>query len=126
MSVKTALADSWLGRWVHRALRSNDELVSEELVSQAVKSGATPIAEAHDRTRVTVQGTIAVLTINPQKRHSWLEAELADGSGSLVLLWMGRGSIPGVTAGRRLRVHGLISSRDGRRVMYNPSYELLS
>ena len=67
----------------------------------------------------------AILTINPQKRHSWLEADLVDGSGTLVLLWMGRGTIPGITAGRRLRVHGLISSRDGRRVMYNPSYELL-
>lgn len=125
MSLGSALAESAVGRWLRRLLRSNEELVSEELVTQAVKSGATPIAEARDRTRVTVQGTVAILTINSQKRHSWLEADLVDGSGTLVLLWMGRGTIPGITAGRRLRVHGLISSRDGRRVMYNPSYELL-
>ena len=66
MSLGSALAESAVGRWLRRLLRSNEELVSEELVTQAVKSGATPIAEARDRTRVTVQGPVAILTINPQ------------------------------------------------------------
>ncbi len=126
MSLSSGLHHSRLGRALHRWLRSNDELVSEELINRAVTSGATPIGEVKDRTRVTVQGTVAILTINPQSRHTWLEADLADGSGTLVLLWMGRGNIPGVTAGRTLRVHGLVTTRQGRRVMYNPAYELVA
>ena len=53
-----------------------------------------------------------------------LEAELYDGSDSVTLIWLGRRTIEGVEAGRRLTAHGRIGRRGEERVLYNPSYEL--
>ena len=53
-----------------------------------------------------------------------LEAELFDGTGSVVLIWLGRREIPGIDTGRCVRVEGLVACSEGRKVMYNPSYEL--
>lgn len=87
--------------------------------------GPVAIADAPTRRRLTVQGQVAILTVTPAAEHRWLEAELTDGTGALTLIWMGRHRIAGVTPGRSLRVTGLISERGGRRVMFNPGYELL-
>ena len=84
-----------------------------------------PVAECADRQRATLRGRISVLTLRPRSGTPWLEAELDDGSGSISLIWMGRREIPGVIAGRELRVTGRVSWVDGRRRMYNPHYELL-
>ncbi|WP_245725696.1 OB-fold nucleic acid binding domain-containing protein [Propionibacterium cyclohexanicum] len=107
-------------------ISSDRELESEELVDEAIRSGATPIGEVGDRQRVTVQGTVSVVTLNPNERHHWLEAELTDGSGTVKLIWMGRHTISGVDPGRRLRVEGLVN-HDGRTaIIYNPRYKLLA
>jgi RecG-like helicase len=112
-----------------RALRrfglSNAELESQERVKVAEASGATTIAQVADRQRATLRGTIGMLTLRPRSGTPWLEAEFTDGSGSLTLIWMGRREIPGVVAGRDLRVTGRVSWVDGQRRMYNPNYELL-
>ncbi|HEY5846030.1 MAG TPA: DNA-binding protein, partial [Microlunatus sp.] len=39
--------------------------------------------------------------------------------------WLGRRQIPGIDAGRSINVWGRISCHDGRRLIYNPKYELL-
>ena len=54
-----------------------------------------------------------------------VEAEFTDGSGTVTLIWMGRRSIPGITAGRELIVSGRVSFVDGERRVYNPLYELV-
>ena len=105
--------------------RSTEELDSEEAVRAAQASGALTIAECVDRQRATLRGRIAVLTLRPRSGTPWLEAELTDGSGSITLIWMGRREIPGLIAGRELKVTGRVSWVDGRRRMYNPYYELL-
>lgn len=105
--------------------RSTEELASEEAVRAAQASGALTIAECVDRQRATLRGRIAVLTLRPRSGTPWLEAELNDGSGSITLIWMGRREIPGLVAGRELKVTGRVSWVDGRRRMYNPYYELL-
>lgn len=55
-----------------------------------------------------------------------LEAALDDGSGRVVLVWLGRSSIRAVEPGRRLRVQGRLAEWKGQRVIYNPDYQLLS
>lgn len=40
------------------------------------------------------------------------------------LVWLGRRKIAGIDPGRRLRAEGLVSEQDGRKVMFNPRYEL--
>ncbi len=43
----------------------------------------------------------------------------------LRLVWIGRRRIPGIMAGTRLRVEGMVSLRDGLPTMYNPRYEII-
>ena len=40
------------------------------------------------------------------------------------LVWLGRRAIPGIEPGRELNVRGRVALRDGRKVIYNPYYEL--
>ncbi|MFT3861280.1 OB-fold nucleic acid binding domain-containing protein [Micropruina sp.] len=105
--------------------RSTEELDSEESVRSVQQSGCTPIAEVSDRQRATLRGRIAVLTLRPRSGTPWLEAEFSDGSGTITLIWMGRREIPGMVAGRELKVTGRVSWVDGQRRIYNPFYELL-
>ncbi|MFT3969973.1 MAG: OB-fold nucleic acid binding domain-containing protein [Micropruina sp.] len=114
-----------IGRALRWFGRSSEELDSEEAVRAAQASGAMTVAECIDRQRATLRGRIAVLTLRPRSGTPWLEAEFNDGSGSITLIWMGRREIPGLAAGRELRVTGRVSWVDGRRRMYNPYYELL-
>lgn len=88
--------------------------------------GPVPIAAAPIRKRLTVQGQVKALAANLGPGQHWLEADLADGTGTVTIIWMGRRRIAGVTPGRALRVTGLIGEHRGRRVMFNPRYELLA
>jgi RecG-like helicase len=89
------------------------------------EEGAVPIRTCEDRERVALTGTISAVTINPRGGHPALEVELHDGSGSVTLLWLGRREIPGIDPGRTVKVWGRISCHDGRRLLYNPRYELM-
>ena len=50
---------------------------------------------------------------------------MRDGSGSVTLVWLGRRQIPGIDPGRTLKVWGRISCHEGKRLLYNPRYELM-
>lgn len=43
----------------------------------------------------------------------------------LRLVWTGRRRVPGIVAGTRLRVEGMVSLREGLPTMYNPRYEII-
>jgi DNA/RNA endonuclease YhcR with UshA esterase domain len=64
------------------------------------------------------------VVLRPRQGVQALEAELYDGSGTVDLVWLGRREIAGIDPGRRLKVEGLVCTRDGRRSMFNPRYEL--
>ena len=54
-----------------------------------------------------------------------LEAELYDGTGSVVLVWLGRRRIAGIVPGCSIQVTGRVGRQDQTRVLYNPRYELI-
>lgn len=114
---------------VQRALRrfasSNEQLESEELQRSVRASGAVPIKTCEDRQLVQLTGTVNNVTITPRAGHLALEVELRDGSGAVTLVWLGRRDIPGIDPGRTIKISGRISCHEGRRVIYNPRYELL-
>jgi RecG-like helicase len=114
-----------LQRALRRFTSSNAELESEDLQRTVREEGAVPIRSCEDRQRVQLTGTVSCVTINPRGGQPALEVELTDGSGTVTLLWLGRREIPGIDAGRSLKVSGRISCHDGRRLLYNPRYELL-
>jgi RecG-like helicase len=114
-----------LQRALHRLASSNAELESEELQKNVRDEGAVPIRNCEDRQVVSLTGSVSTVTIHPRGGYPALEVELRDGSGAVTLVWLGRRQIPGIDPGRSLKVSGRISCRDGRRLMYNPKYELL-
>ena len=75
---------------------------------------------------VTLRGTVCSITVNPLAAVPQFEAELYDGTGRVRLIWMGRHSIPGVEAGRRMEVHGRVTCRSAAEMpaIFNPEYEL--
>jgi hypothetical protein len=113
---------------LRRAMRNltaeTTELDAEHLQKQSVDSGATSVADCRDRMPVTVFGTVRSMTIRPRAGVPALEAELYDGSGTVTLVWLGRRTIAGLGPGRQVRATGRITSAEGRRLIYNPRYEL--
>jgi RecG-like helicase len=117
--------ENMLQRALRRFASSNAELESEELQRKVREEGAVPIQNCEDRQRVQLTGTVSTVTITPRGGHPALEVELRDGSGAVSLVWLGRRQIPGIDPGRTLKVWGRISCHEGKRLIYNPRYELM-
>jgi len=117
--------ENMLQRAMRRLASSNAELESEDLQRKVREEGAVPIQNCEDRQRVQLTGTVSTVTITPRAGHPALEVELRDGSGAVTLVWLGRRQIPGIDPGRTLKIWGRISCHEGKRLIYNPRYELM-
>ena len=117
--------ENMLQRALRRLASSNAELESEDLQKNVRDAGAVPIQSCEDRQQVSLTGTVSTITIAPRAGHPALEVQLRDGSGSVTLVWLGRRQIPGIDPGRTLKVWGRISCHEGKRLLYNPRYELM-
>ncbi len=111
-----------LNRW---ASSSDTERDAERLRTDAETSGCVPMDQLRDREIATVRGVVQALTLQPRAGIPALEAELCDGTDVLTLVWLGRRRIGGIDCGRKLRATGRVTRMEGRRVMFNPEYELL-
>jgi hypothetical protein len=107
-----------------RLTTSQAELEAAELQEDLGRQGATPIVSCGGRRRFCVAGTLRTVTLRPRGGAPALEAELYDGSDVIDLVWLGRRKIVGIEPGRVVRAEGLVSIQDGRKVMFNPRYEL--
>ena len=76
-------------------------------------------------TLVTVRGTIRATRVLPVGRGVAFDATLADDTGTLELLFLGRTAIAGIEPGARCAVDGRATTRDGAVVMWNPRFELI-
>jgi hypothetical protein len=114
------------GRWRRSLSRwaSSDDLEAKELRSDTARAGCCMIADAADRERVELQGSLRTVTLRPRGGVPALEAELYDGSGVVTIVWLGRRRIAGIAPGRSLKVSGRTGIQEGVRVIYNPRYEL--
>jgi hypothetical protein len=54
-----------------------------------------------------------------------LECVVADDTGSISIVFLGRRQVPGIEPGTRLVAHGMAGSHFGRLAILNPEYELL-
>jgi hypothetical protein len=115
------------GRWrrlVRRLTSDLNELDADDLCRRADESGATRAADCACGEEVTVLGRLRSVELCPRDAVATLEAELYDGTEGVTLVWLGRRRIPGIEPGRSVRARGRIAVRDGRKVLYNPYYEL--
>ena len=72
-----------------------------------------------------IAGTIRSVTLKSLAGAPSLEAEIYDGSGSVVAVFLGRRRIPGIEAGRSIVLHGRLTQQDHRNTIFNPRYELI-
>lgn len=111
--------------WFHRLTRDDHQLQADSLVDDIDDAGATRASQCRTGQQVHLQGTLRMVSVQPRQSTRTLVAELYDGTGSIELVWLGRRTIPGITAGRAIRAAGRITLRDGVKAIYNPRYDLL-
>ena len=100
--------------------------IQQEVASLTGPGGGRvlPISETQQRQRVELGGMLRAVTLRPSGGSLSMEAELWDGTGKVTLVWLGRRKIGGIEPGRRIVVHGRLTSRNGEPTIFNPTYEL--
>ncbi|MFP5311221.1 MAG: hypothetical protein ACLGH7_02220 [Actinomycetes bacterium] len=99
----------------------------------------TPLGQLPDRGRVLCQGHIESVTLVPADRNPEFSAIVSEedagrpssGTGRarparLRVVWMGRRRVPGIEAGARIRVEGMLARGKDMPTIFNPRYEILS
>jgi amino acid transporter len=106
--------------------RNSDGPRPEDVAApELMVDGATPIGEVHDRQRVRIAGRVHALRVQPWSGQPTLECTVTDGTGRIVVVFLGRRQIAGIEPGARLVVDGVVGVRVGQRVILNPEYRLL-
>jgi hypothetical protein len=85
---------------------------------------ARRVSDARLQARVAVSGIITATQTVTVGRSPAYRCTLADGTGDIYVLFLGRTEVPGLTAGRRVSVTGTAGTRGGRLVIWNPRYWL--
>lgn len=95
-------------------------------VTTALREDCDPISAARSRHRVRVAGTIRSTRVQPQGGVSTFECVIADGTGNMSVVFLGRRQLAGLETGRRMIAEGMVSNHLGRLAILNPTYELLA
>jgi hypothetical protein len=94
-------------------------------VSFTPREGCNAIGTIRWRDRVRIAGIVRSTRIQPKGGVPTLECVVADDSGSISLVFLGRRQVAGISPGARLVAHGMAGSHIGRLAILNPEYELL-
>ncbi|MDO8731086.1 MAG: DNA-binding protein [Actinomycetota bacterium] len=113
------------GLWA-KFLRSQAESEAAELLEELNREpeACSAIGSCSAGELVSLAGTVRYVTILPKDKAPSFEVELYDGSGATKIIWMGRRTIPGIVAGRRMTITGRMTNIDGSKTIYNPQYQL--
>ena len=114
----------WFRRWLERYRQSDEERLTDEVREWAESIPETSRIDAcPDRQRVRIAGAVRRLTVRPVEGFQSLEALVSDGTGEVLVRWMGRHRIPGLGLGTRVVLEGVLGrDREGLR-MVNPQFE---
>jgi RecG-like helicase len=113
-----------LRRWLERLTETDEARLASEIRDWAEGvPGTTRIAQAPSRQHVKIAGVIRRLTVFPMEDNESLEAVVSDGTGEVLVQFMGRRAIRGLTLGSRVVVEGVIGEQHGRPWMMNPALE---
>jgi hypothetical protein len=73
---------------------------------------------------VEISGSVHSVTLHPSGGVESFEADVADDTGIVHLVWLGRRRLTGIVPSRRITARGRVAVRGGRKVIFNPEYEL--
>ncbi|MBO0851905.1 MAG: OB-fold nucleic acid binding domain-containing protein [Pseudonocardia sp.] len=113
-----------LKRFIHKLTSDVEDLDADDLSRDAERSGARKACDCRCGEEVTMVGRLRSVELSPKEAAATLQAELYDGTDGVTLIWVGRRRIPGIEPGRRIKVRGRVAVNNGRKVLYNPYYEL--
>jgi hypothetical protein len=103
-----------LGEFIQNLARPPEEIRAENL------------RKLEKRKRQKVAGVIQNIRIDPREGHGSIEATIIDGTGQMVVKWLGRPSKSGIRLGMGLVVEGAVGrASDGEPMVLNPEYELV-
>ena len=113
-----------LRRLLGRLTESDEERLAAEIRDWAeTVPGSVRIVDAPLRQRVKIAGVIRRLTVFPMKDNESLEALVSDGTGEVIVQFMGRRAIGGLGLGTRVVVEGVLGEQRGAVRMINPRLE---
>jgi amino acid transporter len=111
-----------------KAARAKAEVRQASLLpaTLVVPAGTVPIGQLNHRDRVTVTGRVRQVRVQPRNGVATVEVTLADGTGDVRVVFLGRRHIPGIVPGTYLSANGVVGQRGGHLEMMNPEYTLLA
>lgn len=115
-----------ISAWLNRLAVSNADLDAEALREEMELKGADAIADVKLGSITTHTGKIRSLVFRPEVKVPALEAELYDGTGFIVVIWLGRRKISGIKPGISISVTGRLVTVDEKLTMYNPKYSIIA
>lgn len=96
-----------------------------ELADHAL-AGVVPIGSTRWRQRVRVAGRVKAIRVQPWADEvASLELTLADDTGGITVVFLGRRRIGGIDLGTHLVAEGMTSTHNGLLTILNPEYQLL-
>ncbi|MGN7134335.1 OB-fold nucleic acid binding domain-containing protein [Rhodococcoides corynebacterioides] len=119
-------AAGYFRRMARKLTEDIDQLDAEDMESESRASGAQRACDCARGDEVTMIGRLRSVEACSKSANAAVQAEFFDGTDTLSLVWMGRRKIAGIESGTQLLVRGRVGERDGRKVIYNPYYELRS
>lgn len=120
----SSAASGYFRRLGRRLTADIDRLDAEELAESAEASGACRASECRRGEEVAMLGRLRSVETCSKAAGATIEAEFFDGTDAISLVWIGRRRIPGIEPGRKILVRGRVGEKDGRKVIFNPYYEL--
>src|SRR2546428_7165807 len=112
-------------RFLRRLTESDETRLETEIREWADRvPGSVRIADAPMRQRVKIAGVIRRLTVFPMKDNESLEAVVSDGTGEVVIRFMGRRAIGGLGLGGEVGVEGGMGGQRRGVGMVNPRLQV--
>ncbi len=118
---------AFLKNAVDRLARPPEEIRAENLRHWAATVvGVTPIEKIEPRRRCRAAGVIQNIRIDPRAASGSIEATIIDGTGQMVVKWLGRPEKYGIRLGNGLVISGTVGRNDdGELYVLNPEYDLV-
>jgi RecJ-like exonuclease len=88
--------------------------------------GRDPIGSVRLRSPVRVAGEVVKAGVHPWAGGDVFECVLDDGTGTIVLAFLGRRSVPGIRVGALLSADGTVGTHRGRVLILNPLVTFLA
>lgn len=102
-----------------------ETLDAADLAGRVRRTGCAHVSTLSRGDHATVTGRVRTVVTCGGGDFLGLTAEVFDGTGAVAVCWLGRRAVPGIDTGRFIRVTGRVGLREGRKIMFNPRYELL-